>query len=152
MSFDLFEALLEVVEVLDSAGIQHALAGGLAVAVHGAPRATADIDLLVRPERAEDAVRELKAAGFGFEALRQTFGDGTAMRRVSRVRDGETLTVDLLEASGELEAALTSREIRTIEDGRTLSVVSRAMLIAMKVRAGRPQDLADVERLTELDR
>ena len=33
---------------MDEAGVDYALCGGLAVAAHGAPRATRDIDLLGR--------------------------------------------------------------------------------------------------------
>jgi hypothetical protein len=37
-------------------------------------------------------------------------------------------------------------------EGGTLHVVSREGLITMKLAAGRPQDVADVKRLSELER
>jgi hypothetical protein len=49
----LLEQLATIVRALDRAQIEYALVGGLAVAVWGAPRATQDIDLLVRPESVE---------------------------------------------------------------------------------------------------
>jgi hypothetical protein len=45
-------------------GIDHALIGGLAVALHGYPRATVDVDLLVRDEDRVELVEVLTAAGF----------------------------------------------------------------------------------------
>lgn len=44
---DLFDELRSVIARLDQDRIPHALCGGLAMAVHGSPRATVDIDVLV---------------------------------------------------------------------------------------------------------
>ena len=49
------DELLKIVVRLDKAGIDYALCGGLAVAVHGHPRMTKDIDILIRPESLEAA-------------------------------------------------------------------------------------------------
>ena len=49
---DLIAELKRVTGAFDEAGLTYALCGGLAVAVHGAPRATTDLDL--RPERRLD--------------------------------------------------------------------------------------------------
>jgi hypothetical protein len=152
VALDLFESLFEVVAELERDGIEHALVGGLAVAVHGAPRATTDIDLLIPPGEADRAVTAIKRAGFPFEALPLTFRDGTRLRRVSRVHEGETLTVDLILADTNLEPVWRSRTRYESEGGRAIWVIGREALIAMKLQAGRAQDLADVERLTELDR
>ena len=46
----LFDELRGILEALESAQVPYALVGGLAVAVWGAPRATKDIDLLIRRE------------------------------------------------------------------------------------------------------
>ncbi|MES1208434.1 MAG: hypothetical protein ABUS79_21050 [Pseudomonadota bacterium] len=44
---DLVQELTDVIACLDQGGVPYALCGGLAMAVHGYPRATVDIDLLV---------------------------------------------------------------------------------------------------------
>jgi len=44
---DLLAELRSVISSLDIAGIPYALCGGLAMAVHGFPRATVDIDILI---------------------------------------------------------------------------------------------------------
>lgn len=152
MPTDLFDALFAVTGALERAGVGYGLVGGLAVAVHGAPRATTDIDLLIAPDDADRAVELTKKAGFQFEALPQQFNDGMRLRRVTRIERGESLTVDFMLADPPLQAAWDSRERYDAGEGRHLWVVGREALIAMKVQAGRAQDLADVERLSELDR
>jgi hypothetical protein len=149
---DLFESLVAVTAALEGAKIDYCLVGGLAVAVHGAPRATTDIDLLISPETADDAVAVARKNGFTFEALPQRFGDGMRLRRVTRIEDGNSLTLDFMLADADLRPAWESRERFQTDGGRSLWVVGRDALIAMKIQAGRTKDLADVERLQEIDR
>lgn len=47
MPLDLADELAQLTRSLGAAGIEYALCGGLAMAVHGAPRATVDIDFIV---------------------------------------------------------------------------------------------------------
>lgn len=61
-SFD--AAVTEVAALLDGASIVHALIGGIAVGLHGYPRATADIDLLVDGDAREEAIARMTAAGY----------------------------------------------------------------------------------------
>ena len=152
MAQDLFDSLFAVAAVLEHEGIDHALVGGLAVAVYGAPRATTDIDLLIDPDDADRAIAAARRAGFTFEALPVQFNDGMRLRRVTRIEGGESLTLDFILADAPLQPAWASRRRYEAEDGRYISVVGRDELIGMKVLAGRAQDLADVERLQEMDR
>src|SRR5919201_3361163 len=52
---------------LDEADLAYALMGGLASSVYGRPRATDDIDLLVKPTEAKRALEVLGEAGFETE-------------------------------------------------------------------------------------
>lgn len=136
---------------LDSSGVEYALAGGLAVAVWGAPRATKDIDLLVRPEAVAAAKSVAARRGFVLPAAPLTFRDGMTVERLSRVEAGALLTVDFLVVSQNLESAWASRLRLETTDG-PLWVISRESLIQMKLAAGRTQDAADVEALKDMDR
>ena len=148
---NLYDELLLVVRALDEDGVDYALVGGLAVGVWGAPRATKDIDLLVRAADVALAKTALRSRGYTLEALPMQFTDGMQMQRVSKLVEGQLVTVDLILVDHNLEPIWQSRQRRAIESAE-LSVVSREALIAMKVAAGRPQDQADVVKLTELDR
>lgn len=148
---NLFDELMALVAELDAAGVEYALIGGLAVAVWGVPRATKDIDLLVLPAAVERAKEAAARRGFVLAAGPLRFRDGVSIERVSRVRDGALLTVDFMLVSEGLDAAWASRtQVRAVE--QSLTVVSRDALIAMKLAAARPQDIADVEKLRDLDR
>lgn len=151
LAMDLYDELHRVVGALDAAGVPYGLVGGLALAVHGVPRATTDIDLLVLPADVDRALAAVRPLGFRFEAGPMRFPDGMRIRRVSRIEGGETLTLDLLLVDEQLETAWASRREIATERG-TLRVIGRDALVAMKVRAGRARDLADVERLQEDDR
>jgi hypothetical protein len=148
----LHEELMAVVAALEADGVPYALVGGLAVAVWGAPRATKDIDLLVQPEDVERAKAAVARLGFTLPAAPMEFSDGMVVHRVSKVRDGGLVIVDFLLVDKNVRRYFDAREIRAVEAGRRLSVIGRDGLIAMKVSAGRPQDQADVVKLTELDR
>jgi hypothetical protein len=149
---NLYDELRAVLEALDRASVDYALVGGLAVAVWGAPRATKDIDLLVRSERLAAAMAALRPCGFTLEALPLEFKDGTSIQRVSKVdQAGNLMTVDFMLVDRNLEPAWAGR-VRLPFGERTVGVVSREALIAMKAWAARPQDLADIQSLKEGDR
>lgn len=147
----LVEQLSMIVRALDEAGIEYALVGGLAVAVWGAPRATQDIDLLIRPESVDAVLARVEPLGFRFAALPMTFSDGMRLQRVSKIEDGALLALDLLLVDDNLEPAWRSRQRMSLRDA-PIWVISREALIQMKVAAGRSQDARDVEKLEELDR
>ena len=147
----LFDEFVAVVGALDRAGVDYVLVGGLAVGVWGAPRATKDIDLLVQPADLERAKQAVHACGYVHSALPMRFSDGMQLHRVSKLESGSLVTVDFILVDSNLRAAWESRVRHDLETG-SISVVSRDALIAMKLAAGRPQDQADVLKLTEQDR
>jgi hypothetical protein len=140
-----------LVAALEEASVPYAIAGAIALAVHGVPRATADIDLLVRPQDLDAARQVARGRGFVIEALPMRFSDGMEVVRLTRIEGEESLTVDLLVVNPQLEAVWASRERRRWAIGE-FWVVSRDGLIQMKAWANRPQDIADIQRLTEIDR
>lgn len=60
---DLRQELLKLVAALQQAGIDYAVCGGFAVAIHGYPRLTTDIDLLIRSVNLDAACTALATAG-----------------------------------------------------------------------------------------
>jgi hypothetical protein len=148
---DLFDEFSTLTRALEQASIDYAVAGGLAVAIWGVPRATQDIDLLVPRDALDAALAVARGCGYSIEALPRSFHDGTQIRRVSKPGAGALLTLDLLLVTPNLEPAWASR-LRLPVEGGEIWVVGREALIAMKTAAGRPQDLADAQRLSEIDR
>jgi hypothetical protein len=148
----LYDELRGVLEALDQAGVEYALIGALAVAVWGAPRATKDIDLLVRKEDLPRAMTAVRARGFTLEGLPFEFKDGTEVQRVNKVDGaGNLMTVDFMIVDKNLESAWSSRMQLPLAE-REVVVVSRDALIGLKARAARPQDIMDIQNLRDIDR
>ncbi|MBT3378556.1 MAG: hypothetical protein HN742_24880 [Lentisphaerae bacterium] len=147
----LLSELLTITDTLGEVDIPYALCGGMALAAHGHPRFTRDIDLLVE-ESAVDHVKHLAGElGYTLTAQPMTFGVQAGVprtvHRVSKILDGgELLTLDLLVVSPELEEAWRSKAAYEI-DGHTVYVVSRGGLVSMKRLAGRDQDGVDIRTL-----
>jgi hypothetical protein len=151
VALDLFEELIGLLHDLEHRGIEYAVAGALALAIHGVPRATADIDLLVRGTQVEAALAVARARGFTAAAAPMRFSDGQELRRVTKLQGEDALTLDLLIVGPTLEGVWAGRAAVALEGG-SLCVVSREGLVHMKTLAGRDQDLADIRRLQENDR
>ncbi len=147
---DLFDELKQLIVALEAGQIDYALCGGVALAIHGAPRATQDIDILLRPEdigRLRDVAR---ACGFTLEALPMDFASGVTMQRFTKPL-ADPLMLDVLFATGPAASAWSSRLTAEFEGG-IVRVVSREGLVSLKLAAGRPQDIADIKRLEEIQR
>ncbi len=144
----LLEELSQIVSAFEKNNIEYAVCGGLSLAVHGFARATMDIDLLILPESLERVYDVAKAEGFDIRGLDISFKQrAVEIRRVSKIdSDGEVLSLDLLLVTEHVQSVWDTRE-KIDFLGNSLSVVSREGLITMKQLAGRPQDLADIERL-----
>lgn len=148
---DLFAELTALLRALEDAALDYALCGGVALAVHGLPRATKDIDILIRADDIDRLRAVARTCGFTVEALPMTFSSsGITVRRFTKLSGPHPLMLDALIADGPLEAVWHTRERLPYSEG-SIWVVSRAGLVSLKLAAGRPQDLVDVQRLQELE-
>lgn len=140
-----------IIDALQASGVDYAVCGGVALAIHGQPRATRDIDLLLLEADLPRALEAVARVGYILEGGLLVFGAGTARERkvfrVSRASGPDLMTLDLLLANDPADPIWAGRET-TRWRAKDLVVVSREGLIEMKRRAGRLQDLADIERLT----
>lgn len=145
---DLEAELDAVIAALTREGVEYAVCGGVAMAIHGKPRATIDIDLLIKPEDEDRVYLAVEPLGFRFKAKPMHFVGGTMeIRRVTKIdSDGEALMLDLLLVTPAFRSVW---QLRQTVAWRThlVSVVSREGLIALKSSRSSAQDLADIERL-----
>lgn len=78
--------MISIVNALKEARISYAICGGLALSIHGYPRFTKDIDLLILPRNIAKAKKTVRKVGFVVEAMPMTFRAGTdAETRVHRI-------------------------------------------------------------------
>ena len=133
---DLEHELGALIDALNHDAIEYALCGGLALAVHGFVRASVDIDLLVR----EEDVPAITAAAdrLGFDRL------------IKFDVHGDPLTIDLCVVTSAIENVWRERETLAW-NGRSLTIVSRDGLIALKTRRAGRWDLSDITRMGPVD-
>ncbi len=136
---------------LNEAGAEYLVVGAYALAAHGYPRATGDIDLWVRPtpenaDRVWDALQAFRAptarvTKADFTEPDVVFQIGVAPRRI-----------DLLTSiSGvRFDDAWARRYIIEVE-GLLLNTLSRDDLIANKRASERPKDIADLAWLEQME-
>jgi predicted nucleotidyltransferase len=137
---------LDVVPILESAGVSYAVIGAMAAAVHGVVRASVDADLLISiaVPGMTDLARRLTESGFDVELRRGDPDDPIAGMLV--VRDSHGNQVDMLVGLRGAEPALFGRAIEVPLAGAQLRIVGREDFIAMKAYAGGPKDLMDAQR------
>ena len=130
--------------------VRFLIVGGYALAAHGHPRATKDLDvwLWLDPANADRVVEALDDFGLGSSGLGpEDFLEPDTIIQLGYV----PLRIDLLTMiSGVRFEDCWERRIPLEVDGLVAGLIARDDLIANKVAAGRAQDLADVEILRGL--
>jgi hypothetical protein len=141
----------DMVSALCDAGAEFLIVGAYAVSFHGHPRATGDLDLLVRPtpENARRVHAAMVSFGVPVVALGITVADLQRPDVVCQVGQPPR-RIDLLTSiSGvDFDTAWKSRT-NTTWRGRTVAFLGRDALIANKKASGRAKDLEDVRRLEQ---
>lgn len=156
------EALTDLLVVLAEHEVEHVVIGGIAVGMHGAPRATKDLDIVPRstPDnlaRLWDALSSIGARpgeldGFRPEEMPMPWslrslvdGQGNWILQTTLGRIDVMQWVAPFEGYDDLIQSARSLILDTVP--RPIHYAGLADLIAMKQEAGRPQDLIDITAL-----
>lgn len=137
----------EMLSALSEAGAEFLVVGAHALAAHGVPRATGDLDIWVNStsENAARVIAALKA--FGAPLADLTVDDLTTPDTVFQIGVVPS-RVDILSGiSGVRFADAWPRRLVLVIEGIQVPVLGRADFVANKRASGRPQDLLDVELL-----
>jgi hypothetical protein len=148
----LLDDFIGITHGLTAKGIDYAVCGGWAMAIHGFIRATLDIDLLIMTPDLDAAMDVAREQGFDIEGLPLHFDEGrTEIRRISKIdpRSKELITLNLILVTEILEDVWLGRSDVEWNEGE-YKVVSADGMIKMKELAGRPKDLIDLDYLRGL--
>jgi len=139
----------DILSAFANAEVEYLLVGAYALAAHGHPRSTGDIDLWVRPtlENAERVIKALRQFGAPTQNIsRSDFSKpqmilqiGVSPRRIDIITDIEAVT---------FHDAWPNRLQITVY-GMSVPVIGKDDLIRNKEATGRKKDEADVEELRE---
>jgi predicted nucleotidyltransferase len=146
---------------LNGLGINYLVVGGLAVNFHGIPRMTYDIDLMIllEPENILKLVTKLTQWGYRPKIPIDPKDLADEMNRNSWVHEkgmkalnfySETLPIGEIDIVIDIPIPyeeLKGRAVRIEFQDEKIPTISIHDLIELKLRAGRKQDLADVEHL-----
>ncbi len=154
-----------ILALLNEHDVRYVVVGGIAVVLHGYPRLTADLDLILdlQPTETRKAIQVLQAAGFvanipvdlrqfADEKIRRQWIEEKNLKALS-LHDGQTppTVIDILAESPIPFDDLYRRAKLVTLDTTTLRIASIPDLIALKRIAGRPEDLRDIEELEKID-
>lgn len=152
----------DVTRALEEAGVPYCIVGGLAVNLHGIPRTTFDVDLVV--PREADPLRRCREVleGLGLacrlpvelETLASETDEALRARNLIAVTftdpSNPLREVDVLVAPPVPGTDLVARSVVRESAELAVRVVSLPDLVALKRAAGRAQDLADLRHLERL--
>jgi hypothetical protein len=142
---------VEMLCALSEAEAEFMIVGAHALAAHGVPRATGDLDIWVRPD-AENAERVLRALKkFGAPLLDLTQND--------LIRPGTVFQIGMVPSRIDILTAITGvsweqawpRRLAVRIEGMEVPVLGREDLVANKRATGRARDKADLALLSEQD-
>jgi predicted nucleotidyltransferase len=164
ISGDMLSRIERVLDSLNRAGVRYLVVGGVAVVLHGYLRVTADLDLVVQLERGnvDRAVRALSELGWRPRApvAARSFADPDVRRSWIESKgmtvfslwspEAPALEVDIFVDEPFDFDETYDRSVVVELDTTHARVVGVDDLIALKQKAGRHQDLADIEALRAL--
>jgi hypothetical protein len=135
--------------LLVDAHVDFVVVGAYAVGFHGAPRASGDLDLFVRPaeDNAERVFQALTRFGAPLASAGVMAGDFARPGAVYQIGLPPRRIDILTQISGvTFDEAWASRATADLE-GRAIGFIGREVLLKNKLATGRPKDAADIARL-----
>lgn len=141
----------DFVELLNKHKVDYMVVGGYALAFHGKPRHTGDLDIWINvsPKNAERMLKVI--ADFGMASLGFEKEDFLKEGFINQIGQ-PPLRIDILNSIDgvEFSEAKKNREQITLDDGLELSFIGLQDLLKNKQAAGRNQDLADIKEIKKI--
>lgn len=150
--------LQKVCTCFENHKIPYAIVGGYAVALLGAARGTVDVDFITKLEEQTFLKIEEAFKSLGFIARLPVTAKEVFAFREEYIEKRNLIAWSFYNPRNPLEIVdiiITEdlNECTTVNktlDGKKIKVLSKADLIRMKRKSGRPQDLIDIEALEKL--
>ncbi|WP_054033143.1 DUF6036 family nucleotidyltransferase [Desulfatitalea tepidiphila] len=135
------------IELLNGHNVRYLVVGGYAVAFHGYPRYTRDLDVWIElsPENADNVLKALEEFGFGSLGLKsEDFLESEQIIQLGYPPN----RIDILTTLKEIKFEDCYKERVEVDiQGLKISFIDLENLKHNKRATGRPQDLADAENL-----
>ncbi|MEM9695068.1 MAG: hypothetical protein AAGA56_21175 [Myxococcota bacterium] len=148
----------EVAAAFEENGVRYGVAGGFAVALHGAVRGTVDLDIVLALDRTNYERAEAVLLSLGFIGRLPVRAGDVFDNRKDYINNRNLIAwsfVDPSDPSRLVDILIIWEEdsVPTVDKGigsTTVRVLAKEQLIEMKRASGRPQDVEDVRALEQL--
>jgi len=139
----------ELFELFNANKVEYMIVGAYALAYHGAPRYTGDIDILVRPEEknAQCVVKALNE--FGFESLDLQIDDFAQPDKVVQLGVAPVRIDIITSISGVSWEEAAAGQVQGTYGDIPVYYIGKEQFIKNKRAIGRNKDLADIDTLTK---
>ena len=146
------EALLRICKAFNEAGVEYVVIGGFAMILHGFPRFTEDIDLMINPEASN--LRSMKSAIsvlFGDDSINGVSDEDFEKYAVIRYGTEDGYYIDLMTRIGEVADfhLVNASRMELVVQGVKIPVCSPEMLLYLKQDTVRHKDKVDAAFLRE---
>jgi len=152
--------VLKVVQALQKHGVDYAIAGGFAVALHGAVRGTLDVDLVVRRTEKDFARVEAALKSIGLESRVPVSAAEVVQFREEYIKNKNMMAWGFVNPhrTSEMVDVILTKDLREVKvqsiayGKHRIRIVGILDLIRMKEESHRPQDRSDAAALREIRR
>ena len=149
--------LYELTDAFEKAHLKYAVIGGYALALHGLVRATVDIDFILSLTQKDFELAEKVLAQLGLKSRLPVRAQDIIKMRKEYIENRNLLAwsfVDYKNPARQVDILITKDlkrlKVQTISvAGRKINVATLAELLKMKMEAGRPQDLIDIQSIKD---
>lgn len=148
MALHIPDTFKDFLKLLENHRVEYLLIGGYAVAYHGYPRATADMDIFiaVSRENAERMVAVLREFGFNIPELSEDLFS-TDIHKILRLGVPPLRIEIMMSISGVEFSDCYEKRVEFKEGELTIKIIDKASLKQNKAAAARHKDLNDLENL-----
>jgi predicted nucleotidyltransferase len=145
---------LGFIKMLNKHNVEYLLIGGLAVAYHGYPRTTHDMDLWSNPEpdNAKKLLKAIDEYGYDISSLEGVYLKNNEAIKLPYNQQSHLRKIDILaNVSGlyDFKQSYQNRVVATLDDVK-MNFINYRDLIAAKIATHRPKDINDIQQLEKI--
>jgi hypothetical protein len=149
---NLYDEFFSIISMVNKFGIRYAVVGGIALAFHGRPRFTRDVDFLMHHKDMDLLKMALERLGYEEMAEPWKLTNTTLiLHRFLKVEEQDEVMIDVLLANDDEHLRVIQDAVVAESEVGQVSVATRRDIIWMKKSRNSDQDRVDILELEEND-
>ena len=147
---NLYDEFFALIPYLNKLGARYAVIGGIAMAFHGRPRFTRDVDILLHPDDLPLIRLAFDRLGYHETAEPWTFRNtNLTLHRFLKIHGEEEMMMDVLLANSSEHQKVIEEAVSAPAEAGAVRVASKSDLIALKEARNSDQDRVDIKGLQD---